>query len=112
MPIHFFYLIYAVLAETVGTTALQTSQQFTRPLPPVVVVIAYAAAFYLLSLTLTVMPVGLVYAICSGLGIVFIAGIGFVVFGQQLNLAAILSIAMIQGGILVIHLVSKENLHE
>jgi small multidrug resistance pump len=63
MPIHFFYLIYAVLAETVGTTALQTSQQFTRPLPPVVVVIAYAAAFYLLSLTLTVMPVGLVYAI-------------------------------------------------
>jgi small multidrug resistance pump len=63
MPIHFFYLIYAALAETVGTTALQTSQQFTRPLQPIVVVIAYAAAFYLLSLTLTVTPVGLVYAI-------------------------------------------------
>jgi len=112
MPIHFFYLILAVLAETLGTTALQMSQQFTRPIPSVVVVIAYAVAFYLLSLTLTEMPVGLVYAIWSGLGIVFIAGIGVVVFSQRLDLAAILGIVMILAGILVIHLFSKENLHE
>lgn len=68
--------------------------------------------FIFLSLTLTVMPVGLVYVIWSGLGIVFIAGIGFVVFGQQLDLVAILDIAMILGGILVIHLVSKEILRK
>ena len=68
--------------------------------------------FIFLSLTLTEMPVGLVYAIWSGLGIVFMVGIGFVVFGQQLDLVAILDIAMILGGILVIHLVSKEILHE
>ena len=88
------------------------SQQFTRPIPSVVVVIACAVAFYLLSLTLTEMPVGLVYAIWSGLGIVFIAGIGVVVFSQRLDLAAILGIAMILAGILVIHLFSKANLHE
>ncbi|MBT8413227.1 MAG: QacE family quaternary ammonium compound efflux SMR transporter [Boseongicola sp.] len=111
MPIQFVYLIFAVLAETIGTTALQASQQFTKPLPSVVVVVAYGAAFYLLSLTLTVMPVGLVYAIWSGLGIVFIAIIGFVVFGQRLDLPALLGLAMILGGILVIHLFSASTSH-
>lgn len=111
MPIHFVYLILAVLAETVGTTALQASQQFTKPLPALVVVIAYGSAFYLLSLTLLVMPVGLVYAIWSGLGIVFIAGIGLFVFGQRLDLPALLGIAMILAGILVIHLFSKATVH-
>ena len=111
MPVHYFYLIFAVLAETVGTTALQASQQFTRPVPSIVVVVAYGAAFYLLSLTLTVMPVGLVYAIWSGLGIVFIASIGFIVFGQRLDWPALFGMAMILGGILVIHLFSKSTVH-
>jgi small multidrug resistance pump len=111
VPIHFVYLILAVLAETIGTTALQASQQFTRPVPSMVVVAAYGAAFYLLSLTLVVMPVGLVYAIWSGLGIVFIAMIGFVVFGQRLDLPALLGLAMILGGILVIHLFSESTSH-
>lgn len=111
MPAHFVYLILAVLAETVGTTALQASQQFTRPLPSVVVVIAYGAAFYLLSLTLSVMPVGLVYAIWSGLGIVFIAAIGYLVFGQRLDLPALFGMVMILGGILVIHLFSTATTH-
>ncbi len=111
MPTHFVYLILAVLAETIGTTALQASQQFTKPLPSIVVVIAYAAAFYLLSLTLSVMPVGLVYAIWSGLGIVFIAAIGYLVFGQRLDLPALTGISMILGGILVIHLFSSSTTH-
>lgn len=111
MPVHYFYLIFAVLAETVGTTALQASLQFTRPVPSIVVVVAYGAAFYLLSLTLTVMPVGLVYAIWSGLGIVFIASIGFIVFGQRLDWPALFGMAMILGGILVIHLFSKSTVH-
>lgn len=111
MPLHYAYLILAVLAETIGTTALQASQQFTRPVPSIVVVVAYGAAFYLLSLTLSVMPVGLVYAIWSGLGIVFIAAIGFLVFGQPLDAPALAGIAMILGGILVIHLFSGSTTH-
>ncbi len=94
-----------------GTTALQASHQFTRPGPSIVVVIAYGAAFYLLSLSLSVMPVGLVYAIWSGVGIVFIALIGLAVFGQRLDLPAVLGLAMIVGGILVIHLFSSSTTH-
>jgi len=107
----YFYLILAILAETIGTTALQASQQFTRPLPSVIVVIAYAIGFYLLALVLRTIPVGIAYAIWSGLGIVMIAAIGFVAFGQRLDLPAMLGIAMILGGILVIHLFSSSSAH-
>ncbi|MGI9395289.1 MAG: SMR family transporter [Boseongicola sp.] len=111
MPAHYIYLILAVLAETIGTTALQASHQFTRLGPSIVVVIGYAAAFYLLSLALSVMPVGLVYAIWSGIGIIFIALIGLVVFGQRLDLPAVIGLGMIVAGILVIHLFSDSTTH-
>ena len=111
MPAHYLYLILAVAAETVGTTALQASQQFTRLVPSVLVVLGYGLAFYLMAQTLRVMPVGIVYAIWSGLGIVFIAAIGYMVFGQKLDLPALLGIAMIVGGILVIHLFSATSTH-
>jgi small multidrug resistance pump len=105
------YLIAAIFAETVGTTALQASQQFTRLWPSVLSVVAYALSFYLLALTLRVMPVGIVYAIWSGVGIVMIAAIGYVVFGQKLDLPALLGIAMIIGGIVVINLYSNTTTH-
>lgn len=111
MPLHYLYLILAVLFETIGTTALQASQQFTRAGPTILVVFSYAAAFYLLGLTLKFMPVGVVYAIWSGLGIVFIAGIGFVVFGQKLDMPAVIGLGMIVAGILVIHLMSNTTRH-
>ena len=101
----------AVLAETIGTTALQASQQFTRLVPSVIVVIAYAVSFFLMSLTLKFMPVGIVYAIWSGLGIVLIAAIGVLVFGQRIDLPAIAGMAMIIGGILIIHLFSTSSGH-
>ncbi|EBA08982.1 DMT family transporter [Sagittula stellata] len=107
----YLILILAVVAETIGTTALQASQQFTRPMPSVVVAVAYAAAFYLLSMVLKVMPVGVTYAIWSGLGIVLIAVIGRVVFGQKLDLAAVLGMGMILAGIVVIHLFSRASPH-
>jgi small multidrug resistance pump len=109
MPPHYIYLFAAIIAETIGTTALQASQQFTRLWPSVLVVVAYAISFYLLSMTLRVMPVGIVYAIWSGLGIVLIAAIGFVVFHQRLDLPALLGLAMIIGGILIIHLFSATD---
>lgn len=106
MPPHYIYLVLAILGETIGTTALQASQQFTRLAPSLVVVVAYGISFYLLSMALKVIPVGIAYAIWSGLGIVFIACIGFAVFGQRLDWPAIIGLALIIGGILVIHLFS------
>lgn len=108
---HYIYLFFAVLAETVGTTALQASQQFTRIGPSVLVVVSYAISFYLLGMTLKYMPVGIVYALWSGLGIVLIALIGLVVFGQKLDLAAMLGLAMIVAGIAIIHLFSTSTSH-
>ena len=105
----YLILALAVLAETVGTSALQASQQFTKLVPSVVVVIAYGLAFYLLGIALKFFPVGIAYAIWSGLGICFIAIIGWVVFGQKLDLAAILGIGMILAGILVINLFSHSG---
>ncbi|MET4128161.1 SMR family transporter [Roseovarius sp. MBR-6] len=107
----YLFLALAILAETAGTTALQASQQFTRLWPSVIVVVAYAISFYLLAQTLRYMPVGVVYAIWSGLGIVFIAAIGYVIFGQKLDLPAVIGTAMILAGIVVIQLFSKVSPH-
>lgn len=107
----YFILMLAVLAETIGTTALQASQQFSRPLPSIIVVVAYGAAFYLLAIALRTFPVGVAYAMWSGMGIVFIAVIGFAVFGQRLDMAAIIGIALIMSGIVVINLFSGTSTH-
>ena len=111
MPPHYLYLFFAVLAETIGTTALQASAQFTRFWPSVLVVVAYGLSFFLLSHTLKFMPVGIVYALWSGLGIIFIAMIGFVVFGQKLDPAALVGLGLIIAGILVINLLSNSTQH-
>lgn len=111
MPLHYIFLIFAIIAETIGTTALQASHQFTRFWPSVLVVIAYGLSFYLLAQTLRVMPVGVVYAMWSGLGIVMIAAIGYLVFDQRLDLPAVIGIGMILCGILVIHLFSHTSPH-
>ncbi|SDC87360.1 DMT family transporter [Ruegeria marina] len=111
MPVHYIYLVLAVAAETVGTTALQASHQFTRLVPSILVVVGYGLAFFLMAQALRVMPVGVVYAIWSGLGIVFIAAIGYFVFKQKLDLPALLGLAMIVGGIVVIHLFSSTSTH-
>ena len=111
MPVHYIYLIVAVIAETIGTTALQASDQFTRLWPSVLVVIAYAFAFYFLGVALKYIPVGIAYALWSGLGIVLIALIGFLVFGQMLDFAALVGLAMIIGGIVVIQAFSSSATH-
>ncbi|SDN30182.1 small multidrug resistance pump [Lutimaribacter pacificus] len=112
MPTHvYLVLAVAILAETVGTSALQASQQFTRLWPSVLVVLAYGVSFYLLSMTLKVLPVGIVYAMWSGLGIVFIALIGYLVFRQALDWPAVIGMTMILGGIVVIHIFSNATPH-
>ncbi|MGX9353895.1 DMT family transporter [Roseobacteraceae bacterium S113] len=104
-------LLLAVAAETIGTTALQASQQFSKLGPSLIVVVAYAIAFYMLALTLRTIPVGIAYALWSALGILFIAIIGWVVFGQRLDLPALLGMAMIIAGIVVIQVFSKTVSH-
>lgn len=111
MPSHYIYLIIAVAAETIGTTALQASDQFTKLWPTLLVVISYGCAFYFLGIALKYIPVGIAYALWSGLGIVLIALIGFAVFGQVLDLAALLGLGMIIGGIVVIQVFSNTVTH-
>ena len=111
MPAHYIALFAAIIAETIGTSALQASQQFTRLWPSVLVVVSYAVAFYLLSIALKAMPVGVVYAIWSGLGIVLIAIAGFVIFGQKLDLAAIIGLGLIIAGVTVLHVFSGTTPH-
>lgn len=108
---HYLWLFIAIISETIGTTALQASQQFTRLWPSVGAVVSYLISFYFMTLALKVMPVGIVYAIWSGLGIVCIAAIGYVVFGQRLDMPAVAGLAMIIAGILVIHLFSNTTTH-
>lgn len=107
----YVYLLLAVIAETVGTSAIQASHQFTRLGPSILVVIAYGISFYLLGLTLRTMPVGIVYSIWSGLGIVLIAAIGYVAFGQKLDLPALLGMGLIIAGIVVMQLFSDATPH-
>jgi len=104
-------LFVAVALEVVGTSALQMSQQFSRLGPTIVVMICYAAAFYCLSVTLRVIPVGIAYAIWSALGIVLISVVGVVLFRQKLDLAAIIGLALIIAGVLVVNLFSKSVTH-
>jgi small multidrug resistance pump len=104
-------LLVAIVLEVIGTTALQMSQQFTRLGPSVVLVLCYVAAFYFLSLTLRVIPVGIAYAIWSALGIVLISAVGLVFFRQKLDLAAIFGLALIIAGVLVVNLFSKSVSH-
>jgi small multidrug resistance pump len=107
MPTHIIALVFAVMAETVATSALKASDQFTKLGPTAVVVVGYAISFYLLAYTVRFMPVGIVYALWSGMGIIFVSIIGWVWFKQYLDLPAILGLAMILGGIVVINVFSN-----
>ncbi len=111
MPIHYLYLLIAILFEVAGTSMLQASNQFTKLLPSIGVVIGYVGAFYFMSLTLKFMPVGIVYALWSGVGIVLITLVGFVYFKQHIDIAAILGIGLIIAGIVIIQIFSKTATH-
>jgi small multidrug resistance pump len=101
------YLAIAILAEVVGTSALKASDGFTVWIPSAVVVIAYGVSFYFLSLALRSIPMGVAYAIWSGVGIVLISSIGWAFFRQRLDAAAIVGIGLIVAGVGVIHLFSS-----
>jgi small multidrug resistance pump len=99
------------LAEVIGTSALKASEGFTRPLPSVLTAVAYVAAFYALSLTLKTVPLGIAYGVWSGVGIVLVSAVGWVIYDQRLYAAALLGIGLILAGVLVIHLFSRSAGH-
>jgi small multidrug resistance pump len=108
---HYVYLAIAILAETIATSTLKSTQGFSKPLPTAVVVIGYATAFYLLSIIVKTMPVGIVYAIWSGVGIVLVAIVGFVWLKQTLDLPAIIGIGFILTGVLIVNIFSQSMTH-
>lgn len=100
-------LFVAISAEVIATTALKSSLGFTRLWPSVITVSGYGLAFYFLSLTLKTIPVGVAYAIWSGVGIVLISLIAWLFHGQKLDAAAMVGMGLIVLGVLVIQILSK-----
>jgi len=107
----YVWLIIAIAFEVIGTSALKETEGFTRLVPTIVSLVAYGFAFYFLALSLKALPMGVVYAIWSGAGIVFIAAIGWFVFRQALDAPALLGMALIIAGVAVINLFSKSVAH-
>lgn len=107
----YLYLACAIIAEVIATSALKASDGFTRPLWSLVVIVGYALAFYLLSLTLKTIPTGMAYAIWSGVGIVLIALIAWIFQGQKLDAPAIGGMALIIAGVIVMNVFSKSAAH-
>lgn len=104
---HYILLLLAIIAEVIATTALAKSSSFTKLTPSLVAIVGYAAAFWFLSFPMRVMPTGIVYAIWSGMGIVLISGIAWVWYRETLDLPAILGLAFILIGVVIINVFSK-----
>lgn len=110
MPAYVFLAI-AIVAEVIATSALKASEGFSRLGPSIVVLIGYGIAFYCLSLTLRTLPVGIAYAIWSGAGIVLVSLIGWVLYGQKLDVWALVGIGFIIAGVLIVNLLSRSAAH-
>jgi small multidrug resistance pump len=107
----YLYLGVAVVFEVIGTSALKQSDSFTRLTPSLITAVAYAISFVFLALTLRSIPVGLAYAMWSGIGIVLIAAVGWLWFKQPLDLPALLGLGLIIAGVIVVNVFSKSLPH-
>ena len=104
-------LLVAILSETIATTALKASEGFTALIPSVLVVVGYCLSFYFLSLTLRSIPVGIAYAVWSGVGVALVTLFGFLVYNQKLDLPALLGILLIMSGVVVMFSFSDSMSH-
>jgi len=105
------FLATAIVAEVVATSALKSSEGFTKLWPSVIVVIGYGLAFWLLSITLKTIPVGIAYAVWAGAGVVLVALMGWFFFQQKLDAMGILGIGLILSGVFVLNVFSKSSVH-
>lgn len=100
---HYVYLMIAIVGEVIGTSFMKQSDGFTRLVPSLITAAGYAVAFYFLSLTLRVIPTGIAYAIWSAVGVVLIAAIAWIFQGQKLDAAALIGIAFIVNGVVIMN---------
>lgn len=107
----YLYLLIAIVAEVIATTSLKSSESFTKLWPSVLVVVGYSVSFYLLTLCLKSISVGVVYATWSGLGIALVAAAGAVIYKQVPDLPAILGMGLIVAGVVIMNLFSKIAVH-
>ncbi|WP_273792535.1 DMT family transporter [Brucella anthropi] len=110
MPVYAILAI-AIVSEVIGTLSLKASEGFTRLGPSLIVVVAYGLAFYFLSMTLKSIPVGVAYAVWSGIGVTLVALVGWLLFGQKLDLAAVIGMGLIIAGVIVLNLFSNTAQH-
>ena len=103
LPTAYAILFGSIVCEIIGTSALLASQQFTRLVPSLVVAVFYSGAILGLAFTFRAIPMGIAYAIWSGLGIVLISTVGWIVFGQKLDAAAVLGLALIVAGVVIVN---------
>lgn len=108
---NFIFLAVAIIFETIATSALKGSEQFTKLIPSIISVVGYVGAFYFLSLALKTVPVGIAYAIWSGVGIILITLVGIFVFKQVPDLPAIIGLILILLGVIIINVFSKTSAH-
>ncbi len=104
---HWLFLAIAIVGEVVATSALKSSEEFTKLIPSLVVAVGYSVAFYFLSLSLKSIPVGIAYAVWTGLGVVLVAAILWIFYGQKLDLGAFVGMSLIVSGVVVLNLFSK-----
>ncbi len=107
----FLFLGIAIVAEVLGTTAMKASEGFTKLVPSIATLLAYGTAFYFLSQVLSTIPVGVAYAIWSGVGIVLISLLGWFVYKQALDAPAVIGMGLIIAGVVVINVFSKSSAH-
>lgn len=101
----------AIVAETIATSALKSSEGFSKLVPSAIVLVGYGVAFYFLSLTLRSIPVGIAYAVWSGVGIVLITAVGWAFFGQKLDAPALIGMALIIAGVVIMNVFSSAGAH-
>ena len=107
----YLYLALAIVAEVAATSALKASEEFTRLVPSIIVIVGYFVAFYLLTLVLRVIPIGITYAIWSGLGIVLVTIVGFFLYKETPDIPAMIGMCLIISGVIVINVFSKTSSH-
>ena len=108
---NWLFLLAAIIAEVIGTSALKASEEFSKPIPSILVLLGYGISFYFLSLTLKAIPVGIAYAVWSGMGIVLISLSAWILFGQKIDGWGLLGMSLILIGVLILNLLSKTSNH-
>ena len=107
----YIYFIAAIISEVVATSALKASEQFTKLIPSLIVIIGYCISFYLLTLVLRTIPIGITYAIWSGVGIVLVALVGAILYKQIPDIPAVIGMGLIIAGVVIINVYSKTFVH-